>query len=100
MLKASAFLISATAVSILGGAPTATVPTGATIERSGFATVETAPVTPGSRAKRDTRPQGEAGFYALDNGISQAEAMKRIAEQQRVFPEFEKLLVTLRAREK
>lgn len=105
MLKAYAFcgaavaaLVAGTAVSAV--APQVSTPTSARIEASGFATVDVAPMTPAARPRRDARPQGEAGFYALDNGISQAEAMKRIDEQRKVFPEFEKLLGTLRARAK
>jgi hypothetical protein len=81
-------------------AASAAPPTGAHIEPSGFATVETVPSTPAVRAPRDNRPQTEPGWYAQSNGISEAEARRRIAEQQKVFPEFEKLLGTLRAREK
>jgi hypothetical protein len=105
MMKAYAFCGSAVAAlfagaSVYAAAPSMQVPTGARIEQSGFATIDVAPVTPAEKRKPDNRPQGEAGFYALDNGISQNEAMKRIDEQRQVFPEFEKLLGTLRAKEK
>ena len=77
----------------------AAAPMGARIESSGFATIETAPFTPAGKRKPDNRPEGEAGFYALDNGISQAEAMRRIDAQNAMRPEFERLLATLRAKE-
>jgi hypothetical protein len=97
MIKASALGLAALAASV---SSISTVPTGARIEKSGFATIETAPMTPAEKRQRDKRPEGEAGFYALDNGISQAEAMRRIDAQNALRPEFEKLLATLRAREK
>ena len=104
MFKAYAFCGAAAAALVAGASAFAAAPiaspTGARIEASGFATVETAPVTPASRPQRDKRPEGEAGFYALDNGISQAEAMKRIDEQNKMRPEFERLLANLRAKEK
>jgi hypothetical protein len=105
MLKAYVFCGAAVAALVASAAvfaavPELPVPTGARIEASGFATIEVAPVTPASKPKRDDRPKSEAGFYALDNGISQAEAMKRIDEQHEMRPEFERLLATLRAREK
>src|SRR5215203_1347441 len=104
MLKASAFCGAAVAAfvagaSVLAAAPAPAIPTGARLEPSGFASIDVAPVTPAQKPKRDDRPQGEAGFYALDNGISQAEAMKRIDAQNALRPEFERLLATLRARE-
>ena len=104
MLKAYAFCGAAVAAFVASAAVSAVAPgiapTGAKIEPSGFATIDVAPMTPAEKRKPDNRPQGEAGFYALDNGISQAEAMKRIDEQRKVFPEFEKLLGILRAKEK
>jgi len=87
-------------IAVTAAVPGPTAPTGARIEQSGFATIEVAPVTPAAKSEPDSRPKSEAGFYALDNGISQAEAMKRIDEQRAIFPEFEKLLGTLRAKEK
>ena len=70
------------------------VPTGATIEASGFATIERAPSAPVVPAKPE--PQlTEAGWYARDLGISEAEAAKRQREQQAIRPEFERLLKRL-----
>ena len=74
------------------------VPTGARIEASGFATVEQAPSAPVERARPE--PQlTEAGWYARNTGISEAEAAKRQRDQQAIRPEFERLLGQLRAKE-
>lgn len=77
-------------------------PAGAKIEASGFATIEQAPASPFPDVlpPPDDRPKDERGFYASMAGISDSEAQKRIGEQQAAFPQFEKLLDTLRAREK
>lgn len=77
------------------------VPTGATIEPSGFATVLRAP-SPDYRKLIRKEPQfhgAEAEWYARDQQISVAEARKRQDEQQAIMPEFERLLATLRAKE-
>jgi hypothetical protein len=73
----------------------------ATIGPSGFATIELAPPSPlpDAAPSAENRPKDERGFYARMAGISDAEAAKRIAEQQRSRPQFEKLLATLRKRE-
>ena len=96
MLKASALCLAALAAS----ASTLPVPTGARIEPSGFASIDTAPVTPAAKPERNRGPKDEAGFYAQMAGVSQAEAMKRIDAQHAMRPEFERLLATLRAKEK
>ena len=77
------------------------VPPTATIGASGFATIEHAPSSPlpDVAPPAENRPKDERGFYARMAGISDAEAAKRIAEQQRSRPQFEKLLATLRNRE-
>jgi hypothetical protein len=95
MLKASALCLAALAAS----ASTLPVPTGARIEPSGFASIETAPMTPAKKPPRDRGPKDEPGFYAQLAGVSQAEAMKRIDAQNAMRPEFERLLATLRAKE-
>ena len=89
------------ALALVAGAASAAdrfVPTGAKIEVSGFATIERAPSAPAERA----RPQphlSEAGWYARDQGISEAEAAKRQREQEAIRPEFERLLERLRSSE-
>ena len=77
------------------------VPAGAKIEPSGFASVAQVPTTPppDKPPPSENRPKDERGFYAQMAGISDAEAAKRIAEQQKSRPLFEKLLATLRRRE-
>ena len=76
-------------------------PPGATIGSSGFATVEQVQPSPlpDAAPPAENRPKDERGFYARMAGISDDEAAKRIAEQQRSRPQFEKLLTTLRKRE-
>ena len=75
------------------------IPRGATLEPSGFLSIAKVAPTLVKPVKRPQQPAGEAGWYARENGISQQEAMKRIAEQQALLPEFEKLSATLRERE-
>ena len=87
----------------LGAAPPQprVLPSGAKIEASGFATIELAPPSPlpDSPPPLENRPKDERGFYAQMAGISDTEAQRRIEQQQAAFPEFEKLLETLRSRE-
>ncbi len=83
-----------------GAVVEAWVPTGAKIEPSGFATIETAspaPVTPNPPAT--DRPKDERSYYARLANVSETEAAKRLAEQEKSRPQFERLLRTLRARE-
>lgn len=77
------------------------VPMGATIERSGFATIASAPASPfpDQLPPPDARPKDERGYYAQLAGISDAEAAKRLREQRASRPAFERLLATLRRRE-
>lgn len=77
------------------------VPRGAVLEQSGFATIEQVPPSPlpDSPPPPDRRPAGEAGYYAQLAGISDAEAGRRLREQEAARPEFERLLGRLRARE-
>ncbi|MGI8611774.1 MAG: hypothetical protein ACR2KH_05825, partial [Sphingomicrobium sp.] len=77
------------------------VPTGAKIEPSGFASVGQVPPTPlpAKPPPAENRPKDERGFYAQMAGISDAEAAKRVREQQVTRPQFEKLLATPRKRE-
>jgi len=96
MLKASLLSMAAVAA----GASSVAVPTGARIEPSGFASIEIAPETSAKKPERNRGPKDEAGFYAQMAGVSQAEAMKRIDAQNAMRPEFERLLATLRAKEK
>src|SRR5688572_25607405 len=74
---------------------------GAKIEASGFATIASVPASlfPDRLPPPDVRPKDERGYYAQLAGISDAEAAKRLREQQASRPAFEKLLATLRRRE-
>lgn len=76
-------------------------PRGATIEPSGFATIERAPPVPYSDEPppAEGRPTSEAGWYAQSIGVSEQEAARRQSEQQAIRPEFERLLGTLRQHE-
>lgn len=78
------------------------LPRGVTLEASGFATIEQVPPStfPERLPPPENRPKNEAGYYAQLAGISDAEAGRRLAEQQAARPQFERLLGTLRAREK
>jgi hypothetical protein len=73
-------------------------PTGARIEPSGFATIERAPSAPGVRTPREPH-LSEAGWYARDVGISEAEAAKRQREHEAIRPELDRLVAELRRME-
>ncbi len=94
--------LAAFANSSAGGADTAALPRGATAEASGFATVEQAPPSPvpDRPPPPENRPRSEAGYSARMAGISDSEANRRLAGQRAARPEFERLLRTLRARER
>lgn len=79
---------------------TRSIPKGATIMPSSFATILDAPPAKIVATPRPVRPVGEAGLYARDKKISVAEAQRRLAEQRAALPEFAKLQATLQAREK
>ena len=78
----------------------ARLPVGAQAERSGFWTILTAPESPPGAREPDRGYHNELTFYAQLAGISNAEAAKRMKEQERARPEFERLMRTLRARER
>ena len=74
------------------------LPRGATVERSGYWSVATAPDSPpGPPLARG--PHSELTIYAQIAGVSNAEAEKRMAQQERTRPEFERLMRTLRTKE-
>jgi hypothetical protein len=77
------------------------VPTGAVVERSGFATILQAPspAYPDAPPPAENRPASEAGWYAESQGISEQEAARRQREQQALRPQVERLLRVLRAKE-
>jgi hypothetical protein len=78
------------------------IPRAAKIEASGFATIEQAPPSPffDRLPPPENRARDERSYYAQLADISDAEAKKRLAEQAATRPIFEKLLSTLRKREK
>ncbi len=83
-------------------APARFVPKAVRIEPSGFASVQSAPSRsyPDAPPAPDDRPVGdEAAWYARQEGISEAEARKRLAEQETITPELERLLAALRTSE-
>ncbi|MDQ3039699.1 MAG: hypothetical protein M3R16_07880 [Pseudomonadota bacterium] len=72
------------------------------IEPSGYATILQAPspAYPEDPPPPDNRPVGgEAAWYARDQNIPETEARKRLADQEALQPEFERLLATLRKQE-
>jgi hypothetical protein len=77
------------------------VPAGARLEASGFASIERAPPSPFPERlpPPENRPSSEAGYYARLAGIGEAEARRRLAEQEAARPAFANLLGRLRARE-
>ncbi len=77
-------------------------PPGATLGAEGFATIEQMPPSPfpDHLPPPENRPRSEAGYYARLAGVGEAEAGRRLAQQQAARPQFERLLGTLRAREK
>ena len=76
------------------------LPAGATVERSGFLTIEQAPPSPVPPTIRPNRGQSELTFYAELAGISNAEAAKRLREQEALRPFAERLVRQLRTRER
>jgi hypothetical protein len=96
MVRRSVLLLL-TCVAVSAAAPRF-VPTGVKIERSGFATILTVPV-PDYRKTVQPRPKPHASiaaWYADENGIGEAEARKRMSEQQAMEPVFQRLVERLR----
>ena len=79
----------------------APVPTGATLEPSGLATILRAPspAYPDQPPPAENRPTSEAGWYASSFGISIEEAETRRREQAATRPEMTRVLAQVRARE-
>ncbi len=75
------------------------VPVGATVETSGRLTVVTAPDSP-APPRAPSGSGSRLSVYAEIAGVSNEEAAKRMAEQQRVRPEFERLMRDLRSTER
>ena len=103
MVKVYAFCAAAVAALAVGAAvqatPPSTLPTGARIETSGFWSIASAPDSPpGPPLKRG--PQSERTFYAELAGVSNVEAQRRLEAQEKLRPEFERLMATIRAKER
>ena len=74
-------------------------PAGVIVEPSGFWSIESAPDSPlGPPLARG--PDSELTYYAQLAGVSNAEADKRLKEQEAARPEFERLLAILRSKER
>jgi hypothetical protein len=76
------------------------LPVGAQAERSGFWTILTAPNSPPAPREPNRGHDNERTFYAQHAGISNAEAAKRLKAQEATRPEFERLMRTLRTKER
>ena len=76
------------------------IPAGARVEPSGFLTIEQAPPSPVPRTVRPNRAQNERTVYAELAGISNAEAARRLREQEALRPAAERLVRQLRTRER
>ena len=103
MAKVYAFCAASVAALTAGAAVKATppsiLPTGAKMEPSGYWSIASAPDSPpGPPLKRG--PQSEKTFYAELAGVSNAEAQRRLEAQDKLRPEFERLLATLRTKER
>lgn len=90
------------AVLVAASAAVSAGPVGARIEPSGFPTILEAPPAPFSKSPRPNgeTPRKQRSYYAEIANVSEAEAVKRLAQQEASRPAFERLLRTLRAREK
>jgi hypothetical protein len=76
------------------------LPVGARVEASGFWTIESAPDSPASAPPARSGPENEQTFYAQLAGVSNEEAARRMKAQERTRPEFERLMRTLRTKER
>ncbi len=76
------------------------LPVGAQAERTGFWTILTAPDSPPGAREPARGYNNELTFYAQLAGVSNAEAAKRMKAQEATRPEFERLMRTLRTKER
>lgn len=83
------------------GAAGRLVPTGAKIERSGYATILRAPSPDYRKLVRPVPrgPQSAAELYAQEQGIPLAAAEKQVAEQDAMFSEYNRLAALLQQQE-
>jgi hypothetical protein len=76
------------------------IPAGARVEPSDFLTVEQAPPSPIPPAAPAAKRQNEQTYYAQLAGVSNAEAARRMREQEALRPTAERLVRQLRTRER
>ncbi len=76
------------------------LPAGVRVEASGFWTIEQAPPSPAPPDARPARGRTESTFYAELAGVSNAEAAKRLREQEALRPAAQRLVAQLRAKER
>jgi hypothetical protein len=100
MLLAACLLSVACTASSAQPPAEAQLPVGAQSERSGFWTILTAPDSAPEAREPKRSANNELTFYAQLAGVSNAEAAKRMKEQERTRPEFERLMRTLRTAER
>ena len=100
LLACCLFAVACTAAPAQAPDARARLSVGAQIERTGFWTILTAPESPPSARQPDRGYNNELTFYAQLAGVSNAEAAKRINAKQRMRPEFERLMRTLRTKER
>src|SRR5215210_4481232 len=107
MIRTSIFLASCLVAAAWTASPAkqalagpASPPVGARVEPSGFWTVQSAPQSPVAGPAARSGPDNELTFYAQLAGVSNAEAARRMTAQERTRPEFERLMRTLRAKER
>jgi hypothetical protein len=81
-------------------APAIAAPVAAKVEPSGFLTIEQAPPSPAPPDATRARAKTERTFYAELAGTSNAEAGKRLREQEALRPTAERLVAQLRAKER
>ena len=74
------------------------LPVGVVAGATGFWTIERAPESPAP--PRTPPKQGNLTIYAEIAGVSNEEAEKRLRAQEKIRPEFERLLATLRNKER
>ena len=98
-LLLSGWLVAAcSASSATSNVQSAPVPVGVTTGASGFWTIDRAPDSPAP--PRVQPPEQTLTIYAQIAGVSNEEAEKRVRAQEKIRPEFERLMATLRSKER
>ena len=98
-LLLSGWLVAAcSASSATSNVQSAPVPVGVTTGASGFWTIDRAPDS--QAPPRVQPPEQTLTIYAQIAGVSNEEAEKRVRAQEKIRPEFERLMATLRSKER